>query len=436
MIKGVCHGIYSKTDIVTKAPAAALTVPKSVIENDYIYRKNFKEKYGIELPKYITILSYFWDSMTDDLFMQLDDIDTNLLSNTNGNRWEYIGELLSDVIFDAGSTELSSEISRQRKSKTPDNAKIEKIESKLDDMFSKREFEKGDGTFGISLSKENAETYPKARKKGGGVLDEMLSKLPEYANELTECANESKEAGKEEEDDLFEKYKETFLLYTPKYGASFIKLAKEYREDFLEPVQTYGEIFIETLLTKPQYKCDIIGLAKKFEENHLEPFASIPNAFQYRVEQYDNVINRTKVIGNYSQTQIDSNPSSVLRAEMYDAGIYSPPYPNCAHHIVPIKDENCPEASRILSYYKIDKNAAVNGVFLPYIRNKYVISESMHTGGHLQSYYDKVNDVLSEAKEHIDEENYTYEQGRDYICKTLNELRNQLLNGSLRTNNF
>ena len=53
--------------------------------------------------------------------------------------------------------------------------------------------------------------------------------------------------------------------------------------------------------------------------------------------------------------------------------------------------------------HTIDKNAAVNGVFLPYIRNKYVISESMHTGGHLQSYYDEIEDRFKKTSERIAE---------------------------------
>lgn len=407
VIKGVCHGIYSKTDIVTKAPAAALTVPKSVIENDYIYRKNFKEKYGIELPKYITILSYFWDSMTDDLFMQLDDIDTNLLSNTNGNRWEYIGELLSDVIFDAGSTELSSEISRQRKSKTPDNAKIEKIESKLDDMFSKREFEKGDGTFSVSLSKTSAEAYSGLRKKFGSSLDEMLSKLGEHADEIIEYADNNE-------------------------------------DDFEYITKNHIPIFLETFTTNPQYYDDIKKLIEKFSGDHKqEPFKDEPNAYDLRVAQYElaKVYEKLIVYKDYSNSGL--SPSKILRDEMYNAGIYCQQYENAAHHIVAYDADEAQPARDILDKYGIELNSASNGVFLPTEYHAEFGNVAYHNGGHTNDYYNYVNDQLLKVQDEIDEKNLYIEgddESRRYcaglVCKKIQEIRIELLTGKLKINNY
>ena len=120
---------------------------------------------------------------------------------------------------------------------------------------------------------------------------------------------------------------------------------------------------------------------------------------------------------------------------MYDAGIKSPPYPNAAHHIVPTHTEYCPTASGLLEEYGISKNAAVNGVFLPYKHNKYVTTESMHTGNHLRSYYDAVETRFIDIQKDIFNSNYDYYESKKFITKKLHEIRSDIMNGKLLTNN-
>ena len=120
---------------------------------------------------------------------------------------------------------------------------------------------------------------------------------------------------------------------------------------------------------------------------------------------------------------------------MYDAGIKNPPYPNAAHHIVPIHTEYCPIASRLLDKYDISKNAAVNGVFLPYIRNEYVTTESMHTGNHLQSYYDAIECRFKVLEMDIQSKRMNNEDARKYIVKVLQDIRVDIMYGNLKTNN-
>jgi len=119
---------------------------------------------------------------------------------------------------------------------------------------------------------------------------------------------------------------------------------------------------------------------------------------------------------------------------MYDAGIKSPPYPNAAHHIVPIHTEYCPTASDLLEEYGISKNAAVNGVFLPYKHNKYVTTESMHTGNHLTDYYKEVDRRFQKAREIIEKEKLNNSDARDYIVNVLQSIRADVMDGRLKTN--
>ena len=120
---------------------------------------------------------------------------------------------------------------------------------------------------------------------------------------------------------------------------------------------------------------------------------------------------------------------------MYDAGIKSPPYPNAAHHIVPTHTEYCPTASGLLEEYGISKNAAVNGVFLPYKHNKYVTTESMHTGNHLRSYYKTIESRFIYLKDYISKNNYSYDKVQHLICKELEKIREELFLGKILTNN-
>ena len=117
-----------------------------------------------------------------------------------------------------------------------------------------------------------------------------------------------------------------------------------------------------------------------------------------------------------------------MRKELYDAGIEPPPYPNAAHHIVPVKDKRAKVARDILSEYGIDPNAAVNGVFLPSVKeHKWVGDEARHIGGHSLDYINyvtmRLNAVQMRGGSQAD------------IVDVLNEIRRELLIGSLKLNN-
>ena len=91
-----------------------------------------------------------------------------------------------------------------------------------------------------------------------------------------------------------------------------------------------------------------------------------------------------------------SIPSSkVLRQNLIEAGVEAPDYPNAAHHIVAGNSPKAAEARAILQKYGVDINDAANGTFLPTVRD--VVEGAYHPSLHTNSYYDKINKLLSEA---------------------------------------
>ncbi len=141
------------------------------------------------------------------------------------------------------------------------------------------------------------------------------------------------------------------------------------------------------------------------------------------LEYAEKVSDRTTVEGTYAESYTESK---ILKEELYDAGVSSPPYRFAAHHIVPWNDPRTSRARDILDKYDIDYNSAANGVFLPMEKNKYTGNTTLHIGNHGESYATTINSRILEA----DKEYGT----KDAIIKELNSIREELLNGTLQLN--
>ncbi|MEC2520606.1 AHH domain-containing protein, partial [Bacillus cereus] len=108
------------------------------------------------------------------------------------------------------------------------------------------------------------------------------------------------------------------------------------------------------------------------------------------IQEYaDKVLDRVEVKNEYPDSY---TASQKLRAELKDAGVDTPPYPNAAHHIVPWNDIRAVEAQELLQEIGISYDAAVNGVFLPYKINDYVTTEVLHIGSHSKEYIREVTE--------------------------------------------
>ena len=64
--------------------------------------------------------------------------------------------------------------------------------------------------------------------------------------------------------------------------------------------------------------------------------------------------------------------------------------------------------------------------------SKYVSSESMHSGGHSNSYYKEVFDRLQEIQRAGKRKRYTDIQIQQLLCTELQEIRSDLLTGKLK----
>ncbi|MEB8942927.1 AHH domain-containing protein [Bacillus cereus] len=142
------------------------------------------------------------------------------------------------------------------------------------------------------------------------------------------------------------------------------------------------------------------------------------------IQEYaDKVLDRVEVKNEYPDSY---TASQKLRAELKDAGVDTPPYPNAAHHIVPWNDSRAVEAQELLQEIGISYDAAVNGVFLPYKINDYVTTEVLHIGSHSKEYIREVTERL----------NSVIEMGGTQadIAEVLHGIRRDLLEGNLRLN--
>ena len=135
---------------------------------------------------------------------------------------------------------------------------------------------------------------------------------------------------------------------------------------------------------------------------------------------------RADIKGSYSE---NATPYDILRGELHRAGISSiTPYANAAHHIVPWNDSRTAVARAILDSYKIDYNSAVNGVFLPRIRNGHEGDAALHSGTHLDEYTNEINKRLVAANEEAEKNGHD----QKIIVNELNRIRFDLLNGILK----
>ena len=142
----------------------------------------------------------------------------------------------------------------------------------------------------------------------------------------------------------------------------------------------------------------------------------------------EKVTDKIKVSGNYE----NMSNSDILRSELKKAGIQPPGYGNAAHHIVAADAKEAAKARNILKKYGIDYNSASNGVFLPYADNKVVTTETIHRGSHTKDYYEYVNTKLNETIKEV--KNSGEKVTAAHITNALNEIRMELLNGTLDLN--
>lgn len=155
------------------------------------------------------------------------------------------------------------------------------------------------------------------------------------------------------------------------------------------------------------------------------PFVSIVD----RIKQYDK--------GKYATTlQIDHAKSAkhadILRAELHNQGVSYVPYDSAAHHIVARKDLNAAESRLILDKYGIDYDSAANGILLPRVRNNYVTTESMHSGGHLKDYHITIRNRLKEAESNAKKIGLSKNEIKEVICDELQGIRIDLLEGKIK----
>lgn len=118
----------------------------------------------------------------------------------------------------------------------------------------------------------------------------------------------------------------------------------------------------------------------------------------------------------YSFKAISKPSSKLLRENLILAGKTVPNYRCAAHHIVAGSSRKAVEARAILYKFDVDINDAVNGVFLPTVKN--VTDAAYHPSLHTDAYYRKVTEALMPAN------------SRDDVIDILEDIAEQLQRGT------
>jgi len=139
--------------------------------------------------------------------------------------------------------------------------------------------------------------------------------------------------------------------------------------------------------------------------NKLDDVADTVKVLRYGNDTYE-VIDIAKDIAN----------SKTLRNNMLKYGAVVPEYKHAAHHIVAGNSKYAEEARDVLTAVGISINHYSNGVFLPTVKG--VSDAAYHPSLHTKAYYNKVNDLLSEA------------ETQDEVIAVLRKIAKELQNGS------
>ena len=205
------------------------------------------------------------------------------------------------------------------------------------------------------------------------------------------------------------------------------------------PVMTVGAIAVEqgaqvtvaSVMTIAENINTASELNKGLSDSLKTGDLNLKKAVEERIKDYQKIKYNRKVKGTYSENEKHSN---ILKSELSKSGIKYPPYEFQAHHIVAVEAKEAEIARNIVTKYKIDIDSAANGVFLPSKDNGYVGETSLHIGGHSKKYYSTVNKALEDADTYITVNKLSGEDASNYICDILQDIREELLGGSLKIN--
>lgn len=267
------------------------------------------------------------------------------------------------------------------------------------------------------------EQATQAIKKSGDKAVEALTKVP-----TKYCAN------------IIVKYDDDVVEHICKSGIS---------QSEVDLITKYGDDVAD-----PKY-LDKFDVASSKLSNIDDAYNST-NQFFDRVNTYKSasVSQSCEVSQTAIENAIKNNrntDSGILRESLYEAGVNNPPYSNQAHHIVAKNAEKATYSREVLESLDIDLNSASNGVLLPSNRSaNYAVTESIHNGGHLESYYDYINNEIGDTLSAFDP---TWKDESDIkkilqslsdddkskvraeICNTLTKLKEKLLNGEIVIHN-
>ncbi|MCM1508761.1 MAG: EndoU domain-containing protein [Ruminococcus flavefaciens] len=320
---------YKTISGVTKVPSVILMQPKSIIESDYIYRQEFKEKYGFDPGKHsiYSTVSYMIDLKCESVFIQLDDFDSVVSSGSKEEIGEYIGGELWDACFAVYWSEvqnrLSSEISNYQ-NETGKSFSIEEVkdiptskrtasENKIIELYEdidgvyRAEWELIDKSRAFNVDTTLVESYNNQISVIGPEYGIMLSDCCAYSNSLIRLTTGNEDIVKS----LLANHYVDFVDGVNRYGMDYAKLAIE-----------YGEQFVNAISTHSQYSYDIINLTKVHNEPFIVDLLSHSNPKSvirgYSLSYATDYANHLKNVQKFNRDRTKGISGGHNRSEFYD----------------------------------------------------------------------------------------------------------------------
>ena len=273
---------YETISSTTKTPTYALMMPSSVIERDYLYRKEYKQKYGVDPGKHLlrSLFATHISNQSDSVFMSIDEFDSEFLTGTSQERMEYIGGKLWDACFRAYLKELiqkAGNAEEQYKKETgkpfdieevkkKDKSKRSNLENEIIDVYDYIDITEStdadlseEGVTSIVVYSELSESLTKLTETVGDKFLCLMSDCQNQANELIVLSIGNEAAIK----DLLQTNYSEFVNGVNLYGMTYAELAVKYGVQFVQAVDIY-----------PQYAGDIIRIVNEYEYDAIEVLRS------------------------------------------------------------------------------------------------------------------------------------------------------------------
>lgn len=297
VIKGAVKKVYDTIAGVVKAKATLRVMGKSLVDSDYLYRQQIKDKYGFD-PGCLTIMSFnrfVEDTVDDMLFFALDDMESNLFLKGDAAREEYLGGVLLDLVLALVYVQESSEAAYISSTDSTPYSIYNGTDSASKRVYEL--FEDTDGTYRIlgelkgkqlpttiytPIDPNNYGVYSQLADTYGSGFQKFIISCSPYANDLIPLINNNSLQ--------FSKLIQVVNYEAFAKGVSYF--GNDYAKYMLEDILPYNNLPLDSINALDNHFDDFVKYSDKYGTNFVKVFSTYP---QYA----DDIIKYTELRGKY-----------------------------------------------------------------------------------------------------------------------------------------